>query len=200
MPTGFTECLSEGVSFNEFALRCTRNFGVMMDMRDEPLGAEIPKEFPTSTYHRDELRQAMKELQKLQKMSILEVDMKAQEEYDSEYKRVDAAIKKCNDLHQKYTDMLAQVYEWQPPTPDHEELKKFMVKQITESIEWDCNSSYYQDNVPHLLLGEKWRKKELARVMEDINYHAEHWATDRKNAASRTKWMQDLRASLNGGS
>ena len=37
------------------------------------------------------------------------------------------------DGRERYETMLAEVEAWQPPTPDHEELKRFMADQLRES-------------------------------------------------------------------
>lgn len=58
MPTGLTNPIYEGrenFTFEDFAMRCARNFGAFVDLRDEPLDMEIDidKHFqPSGYYHR----------------------------------------------------------------------------------------------------------------------------------------------------
>lgn len=52
MPTGYTSPLYEGkeISFEQFALRCARNFGALVMMREEPLDTPIPEKFNPCEY------------------------------------------------------------------------------------------------------------------------------------------------------
>lgn len=54
MPTGYTHKIKDGMTFKEYALRCARNFGALMDMRDDPMDAPIPI-FTPSGYHEEKL-------------------------------------------------------------------------------------------------------------------------------------------------
>lgn len=36
MPTGYTDAIKDGISFNQFILSCARAFGALITMRDEP--------------------------------------------------------------------------------------------------------------------------------------------------------------------
>ena len=56
MPTGYTAPIYEGekdFDFNKFVMRCARNFGAMMEFRDEPLNSEVDfdKHFQPSEYN-----------------------------------------------------------------------------------------------------------------------------------------------------
>jgi hypothetical protein len=56
MPTGYTaKLMEEGQSFPEFAMRCARNFGALIMMRDESLDVPIPEQFEPSDYYRKKL-------------------------------------------------------------------------------------------------------------------------------------------------
>ena len=49
MPTGYTVALYEGkdVTFEDFVMGCSRAFGALISLRDEP-NAPIPEEFKVS--------------------------------------------------------------------------------------------------------------------------------------------------------
>ena len=60
MPTGYTAPIYEGeenFTFKKFAMRCARNFGALIEMRGEPLDAEIDfdKCFQPSDYYKKAL-------------------------------------------------------------------------------------------------------------------------------------------------
>src|SRR5438309_7441629 len=52
MPTGYTADVGNGkvTDFATFALTCARGFGALITMRDDPMDAEIPDEFPVDEY------------------------------------------------------------------------------------------------------------------------------------------------------
>lgn len=60
MPTGYTQDLADGkdVTFEQFAMKCARAFGALIEMRDEPMDAEIPKKFTTPPYYSERLERA----------------------------------------------------------------------------------------------------------------------------------------------
>lgn len=49
---------NENFTFPEFAMRCARNFGALIMMRDEPLDAPIPEKFEPSGYYKKEYEKA----------------------------------------------------------------------------------------------------------------------------------------------
>ncbi len=55
MPTGYTAMFLENseMTFEQWALQCSRAFGVLVHMRDEPLGVDIPIVVQPSSYYRE---------------------------------------------------------------------------------------------------------------------------------------------------
>ena len=87
MPTGYTMILTEEkeIDFKEFALRCARNFGALIMMRDEPMDKEIPEEFPVSDYHSKKLNECMEQLEQFKALSYKEYEIKAKEKFDKDF-------------------------------------------------------------------------------------------------------------------
>ena len=194
MPTGYTAAIAEGkpVTFPEFVLTCARAFGACIDMRDDPLNAPIPQKFEPSDYHTKAHNAAAKKVKAFQTkgndalMSEFEKDWSDKLAYHR--KRVAETAEKRG----RYEDMLVKVAAWNPPTPDHDELKKFMESQLRESIKFDC----HDDEAPNKPTFSAWKAKKLKDLQWDVDYHAKGKREDRERAASRTKWVSDLRASL----
>ena len=53
MPTGFTYKIKDGISFEEFIMRCTRAFSALVCMRASSIDSAIPKKFEPESYHKD---------------------------------------------------------------------------------------------------------------------------------------------------
>lgn len=193
MPTGYTADIAKGITFNEFILSCARNFGACITMRDEPSGTEIPEEFEASAYHTDELNKAKLRYLELVTYSNEQLRDFAADSYREAltdfYKRVDER----NDLEDKYLAMLEESRTWNPPSEDHQGLKNFMVKQIQESIDFDCSRKY---DMPEEQTDIAWLAEQLKKTQWNIEYHAKEAVKEQERVDNRNKWIKQLRDSL----
>jgi hypothetical protein len=198
MPTGYTEAISKGITFEKFALSCARAFGALVTMRDEPADAPIPEEFKPSDYSEKQLALATDRVDELKAMKDAECARLAKADYEKQVQYHKEGISKDAALKAKYEAMLAEVEAWTPPSPDHEGLKKFMRDQIAESIRFDCGGNYHQDALKELrpLTGKEWRQSELNKALEQISYHSESQREENARTAARNKWVRQLKESL----
>jgi len=196
MPTGYTSALYDGKkqTFVEFVMQCARSFGACIDMRDDSWDKPIPEEFTSDdSYHTERLEVARKKLATAQNMTFAEAETAVQEEYDRAMVAYYATIAKEKVIGARYTAMLNQVNEWTPPTDDHNNLKKFMIEQLTESIRHDCG---YQPEKPHKLRPQEWLNQQLTNCRHDVAYHLECLNKEKERLESNNKWVRDLRKSL----
>ena len=197
MPTGYTAAIKDGIDFKTFAMNCARAFGACVELRDEGGGGEIiPESFAPSDYHRKRIEELNKKLSDLWSMSEELLHEKARESYEAEELQWRRNIQDSRDLRAKYEAMLKQISDWTPPTEDHYKLYEFMMKQVVESIKFDCHEEYYNNNEIVLLSGEEWFVRERDRLAKDIAYHAEEQVKEIKRANEKTAWIKALRASL----
>lgn len=197
MPTGFTSAIKDGIDFKTFVMRCSRAWGPLIIMRDDPADAKIPEKFePRNAYQLKKIKEAQALLACLGKMSLKQAQSAAQKEYEKEFKCRQDQISSENTLREKYNKMLNEVNNWGPP-PNHVEFKKFMVGQIESSIKHDCNFFfYYRDHPIPLLTGQEWLSKSQDQALRDLEYHTKQNEQEIKAASSRTAWVQQLRKSL----
>lgn len=200
MPTGYTAEIHDGkpITFPEFVMNCARAFGALALMRDDPADAVIPDEFkPRTDYHDEQLVKHRAELARLEVMTPEQIvnahaDVRAGELRE----RTKDAVKN-RDMRARYRAMLAEVEAWEPPTPDHVGLKEFMVKQITESIDFDCREGTeflwprLSDDDPAV-----WYEAQIAEAKRGITYATEERAKEIERAEQRTSWVRALRDSL----
>lgn len=196
MPTGYTNSIKDGISFQTFVMQCARAMGACVSMRDDPSDKPIPDKFEASSWHKDRIKETKKELETLKKTSLAQAELKAMKQYKKENQEVEQAINKANDLRIKYKTMLIQVKDWQLPTPDHQGLKDFMIQQINSSIEFDCGTSYYTDKQVTLLTSQQWIEKETARLLKSLDYHIKKDMEERERVSGRNTWVKQLRESL----
>jgi hypothetical protein len=163
-------------------------------MRDEPSDAPIPERFEPSDHHVNSLTNASDRLVQLRLMSPTECDIEAEKSFQAEKKTRATIRAERDELRNKYNAMLAKAVKWEPPTPDHVEYKNFMVKQLRDSIEWDCDPSY--DDEPTQQTGAQWLAGQIASAERDIEYHRQGHAKEVELTESRNRWIKALRDSL----
>jgi hypothetical protein len=195
MSTGYTVGIEKGISFETFAIQCARAFGALITMRDDPMDALIPDEIKPDKYHYNELKKAEKELILAKKITIKEAKKFAQDEYEKGLKYNTETITKKKNLKEKYENMLQHVQNWHPPTSEHLNFKKFMIDQITDSINFDCNIKYNENPVIKMTARE-YLKQHIENRENDVKYHSEHYQKEIKSCEGRTNWIQELKKSL----
>jgi len=199
MPTAYTAPIADGITFKQYAISCARAFGALIDMRDQPQDAEIPEAFESSKYHKDALEKNAIELAEVIFMDHATAAEKAKEAHKKHIDYHTEAIAKDEAMLAKYKEMLAQVEAYESPSPDHDNFKKFMASQITESMKFDCMSNYHREAIESakLMSGEQWILSEKKRLEDSIEYHRKHQAEEDERTRQRNEWVRKLRESLN---
>lgn len=195
MPSGYTAALYEGrdINFQSFVLQCARAFGALIEMRDDPWDVPIPDQFLPSSYHEEALEKAKARLSVVDAWSDAEAEWHARKLYKSRRAEYIASLIEQNERHFRYEEMKRQVERWSPPTPDHENLKSFMLEQLESSIRFDCS---FPLTPPVKLSGVEYRVQEVKHLLRDIDYHAQHHEEEVERTESRTDWVRALRESL----
>lgn len=197
MPTGYTsELCKKDVSFKKFVMTCARAMGACISMRDSSLDTPVPSEFRPDEYHRKELLKATEELRRLTRMSEGQAGVRAEGEYRAELSRHEKHVREAEQTKKRLLVMLAKVCEWQPPTPEHVDLKHFMVQQLEETLKHDGR---VYGSPPTKKEPKVWLEEQLARAKRDIEYHGNEQKKEEERCLERNRWILDLRNSLGGG-
>ena len=194
MPTGYTADVQTGkvTDFAEFALQCARAFGALITMRDLPADAPIPTQFKPDKYHEREAQKATAERDRLLSLSPTEI---ADEAALAEAKRI-SEEQKWNRASARekarYEAMIAKVNEWVPPSPDHVEMKKFMLEQLQSSINFDCR----EREIAPAVTATEWYASRVDAAKRNIEYHREEIKKEIQRSEERTRWVKALKESL----
>lgn len=151
MATGYTMDIHNGkpVTFEQFALKCSRAMGAAIMQRDESLDAEIRMR-ELDEYYVIGVTEARTALEAALARTDTEwADMQATEIAEASKVR-DEYIRDTDALYARYRDMQEQVEAWEPPTDDHMGLKKFMLDQFEESIRFDVGRPGEKRYIPHV--------------------------------------------------
>lgn len=213
MPTGYTAKLYDGedISFSDFAFECSRAFGVMAHLRDDP-HAELPEKFEVNPRYITDIEKARERVQgwkdasdaDLHSLAVVERSAQLLEHYRSMSKKV--------AILNRYTRMLNEVKAWVPPSDEHVNFKKFMIEQLESSIQADCRGAEGVDlevmraetdeHIRNLRVDvDDYRARELAHAERDLKYRIDLLEQEEtKNIAPKNKWIKELRDSLNAPS
>lgn len=193
MPTGYTYPVADGkiTEFHDFALSCARAFGALIMMRDDPMDAPIPDEFKPDTYYEQRLATDKKRLGEVQAMTNADCETAAIEAHREALASRKKYLADKDIEASRLNAMLAKVRTWNPPTPDHVEMKKFMIQQLTDSLPGD-----YAPAIPALLDGHSWRQSEINRLADSVVSAQKEVAKEIERARGRTEWVKALRNSL----
>lgn len=197
MPTGYTADIEKGIDFNTFVMNCAKAFGACITLRDEPMGGDaIPEEFkPSIEYYDKAIENIRAELINFGRMSSSEIKSAYDKYYlNQELKRI-KAIEQCLSLKEKYTDMLNKVIAWNPPSEEHYGLKAFMEEQLKSSIDFDCDYSFYNKPTEHTS-PSVWAQRTISKLTKDLERLTDEKNKEITRAAERTKWVRQLRESL----
>lgn len=196
MPTGYTADVQSGkvTEFSAFAMQCARAFGALITMRDDPPDASIPEEFAPSSYNAKRLEEARQELARLIAMTADERQAAADAAHTKAVASWDRYEAERVAQRERYEAMLTKVDAWQPPTPDHGEMKKFMQQQLSESIRFDCSGR--SSPRPEPKSADEWYAAAVSQSSRDVEYHTKEHAKEVERAINRTEWVRALRQSL----
>lgn len=198
MPSGYTSEIYNGkeVSGKDFIMQCARAFGATIMMRDEPLDKPIPEAFEPDSYYSQQIEKANQRLRDVELISLAEAEARAEADYNAAVQEHSEALAKRLSCRERYERTLNEVRQWQPPTPEHVNLKDFCIKQIEESMRFDCSTDYYTQNPPRRKTAQEWLDAQRQQALQDITYHAQELTKEIQRTNERNQWIKDLRESL----
>lgn len=194
MPTGYTADIAKGIGFEQFVWTCARAFGALMEMRDDPQGATIPERFEPSDTYKKWLLDERAKLGALVAMSVEGVAAAAEADYLERHATWVRRRAEKTALRNRYSEMLAKVVRWEPPTPEHQGLKDFMAQQLHESIDFDCSEKY--DTEPQRVEPTDWHNQQVENTRRAIARHLQSHTEEHQRTEGRNNWLKALRESV----
>ncbi len=196
MPTGYTHDIEkEDFTFEEFTLGCAKAFGACISMRDLPSNTTIPDEFKVEPYYQDKILETQKQIEKHLNLTLEEWGDLCDKDFEQKESRRVESLNKNIKLLDNYNKMLAKTKEWQPPSEEHLSLKEFMINQIEESIDFDCDVKYY--NKPNVKVSvDVFKSETIVKLYKDLEYYTKNNEEEIKRVSQRNLWVKQLRESL----
>lgn len=197
MPTGYTSFIENGQAKTpkDFLQVCLRQFGVMIDYRDDPLSITLPEKLKEETYAKDRLKEAIEELTKAlskddkyweqEKEKKLEDAKKNQKRDDNEY----------NVLLSKYTFFKDAIEKWNC-NPKFNSIKEFAIDQL--NISWPKKSNFYQrlyDSTVSMST-EEFKNERINLIKKDIDYYTKSMEEENNRNKERAEFFSDFKADI----
>lgn len=195
MPTGYTSKIYEGkdVSYKEFLMDCAKQFDANTLMRDMPFDSEIPIYKPDVKYYKEQIAINKKQLQSFKLKSLEEIELQIEEEYNQALRHQKEKQKNKEDLKQRYLEIKEEVKKWEPPTPEHVNLKTFALEQLSMSIDADC--SVFTFNIEKQD-AQDYLNKQIKSCEDNIAYYKEKIEEEIERTNKRNQWNKELFDSL----
>lgn len=202
MPTGYTAYIQDGdiTTGKDFLKLCLRNFGIAINMRDEPLSKPVPTQFEPNPYYKNDYEKTVETRNKYRQMTFEEAKKKL---IDKHKKDIESAKKSLDEFiaeDERYMKVRDEIEKWIPPTSEHENVKKFALNQIDISLNTDmreyCNKELNKDldisdEAVHLYMNEinEFYENSVARAYKD-------WQEELKRTTDKNMWMKQFLDSL----
>lgn len=197
MPTGYTADIENDISFDDFLLGCARAFGACLHQRDDNTKIK-PQLREVSTYHEDKLLETEAELGAFLTMNREQKEAVGQELKDEAINSTQEYLNSKITLKGKYETMLVKAQAWNPPTPDHNNLKQFMIDQINESINFDCNLKYSIEELSKYsnMSALDFYNDKVEKLQWSVKYHTEENEKEIQRVEEANRWISALYDSM----
>lgn len=194
MPTGYTADVANGTvaDFRTFALRCARAFGATIMQRDEAMDVP-PRLREVSPYYAEKAATAAARLADVRAMTVAEAEARAHAEYREAAAAWRESMRERAETRNRYNTMFADVIAWEPPTPEHADLKEFMLSQLRDSRQSDCDYDWPQ---PTRMAADVWLADARAHAERDAAYYATQQREEEARVADANAWITALYQSL----
>lgn len=202
MPTGYTAYIKNGkiTSGKEFLKLCTRAFGVAVDLKEESLDVPTPNHFEPHPYYEKAYKNALVSREKAYNMTLEKVKEDIISKYDDNKIRAEKILKNYKDEDEKYLKVREEVEKWVPPTPEHENLKKFCLEQIDRSLNTSLYEWYEEDINMELDTSDDTVIKYIDILKDNANKELkrtyENWQAELKRVEEKNLWMKQFLDSL----
>jgi len=195
MPTGYTCNIQDGTmtELKDYMLSCSKNFGALIHMREDSSNTEI-RHRECSDYHLKQLDSVKENFEKFNKLTDDEIEIILEEYHTQSIIDNRNALKRFDEGKQRYLDMLEKVKDWESPTEEHNNLKKFAIKQLEDSLDFEHSDSlrsyYLQKPVKDTI--EVYKQFKLKSYLKDTEYHSKGYREEIEGVEKANKWIDDL--------
>lgn len=202
MPTGYTSYIKDGkiTSGKEFLKLCTRAFGIAIDLKEKSLDVPTPNHFEPHPYYEKAYKDSLVSREKAYSMTLEEVKEDIISKYNDNKASAERCLKDYKDEDKKYLKVREEVEKWTPPTPEHENLKKFCLDQIDMSLNTFLYKWYKEEINKELDTSDDAIRKYIDDLKdqedEKVNRAYKKYQAELKRVEEKNLWMKQFLDSL----
>ena len=184
--TGYTSfIIDRNVKASEFLKICLRAFGVLIEYRDEPMSADIPRELPKPDYHEKEIVRAKEKLAQRLAMTDDEWRKKIENDLASEIAKHKESVEKENAEMARLNAVKEAIEGWKC-SEAYEGVKNFALEQIAQSKPYGDKWYVEVENSLKKALEsqeefEKYKADLIESERQDVAYHEKEAAKAEAN-------------------
>lgn len=132
MPTGYTAYIEDGsiTTGKEFLMLCLRNFGISIDIRDEPLSVPTPTHFEPNPYYKESYESAVKHLEEVKSLDFESAKLRRRLKHEHDISSAERAIERMREINRRYHMVRNQVDAWVPLDDCDDATKKYLDKMV----------------------------------------------------------------------
>jgi hypothetical protein len=191
MANGLTHAIACGAAtdLRTFLWQAANSYG----MPAQPVPLEGMYEQPAQLL--DAIKEAEDQIATIQTWSTEEAERQAEQHYREQLRHYHTHNQKQQALKNRYERMKSLVEAWEAPSPEHENFKSYMLKNIQESLDHDVRPF----NAPRHLNGEDYVREEIELYRHIVETSKENLAKHREDhgqAVATAQYWVDLHASL----
>lgn len=203
MPTGYTiyienEKITTG---KEFLKLCARAFGIAFDLKDEPLSVPTPTHFKPDPYYKERYDRALEKLNTANNLTFDEAKNQMKDAFEKRISEYKCYTDKENAMNEKYAKVRKEVEEWNPPTEDHQGLKKFALEQIDMCVTkqeyidgyFEKSKEVFDDSDEAV---EKYISENIQLCKERLDRAYENYKAEIKRANEKNEWIKKFLESI----
>lgn len=203
MATGYTTGILNGKikTFKQFATQCIRAFGGAIHMRDDDLDAPYRPDKVGDYYH-EQIKEINKKIEKLKKLSDKELINNRKKELIEDRNGYTKEIEEKKQNLLKLQEFLEQAQQYEAPTLKHVGIKEFMIQQLTDTIKWDTDASYYEKELKRVdeelenIDPVQLRKSMMEMYQEDLERSEKRLKEEEEQVNNRNEWAKQYFESL----
>lgn len=197
MASRLTHMVAVGATFEEFLFACARDMGFGVHQRDEPAGPI--KQLDVRSYAQERLKALQADLAKRQAMTPGEVQVAFETRLQQLRQEREVQLRAKQALRLKYEAMLTRAEAWVPPTPNHEDLKALMIRQLSQALEHDCRLTADVAAELETLGAQEWHRELLDMAKESVERAIRRVADEETERTAHNTWVAQLHESLRPG-
>lgn len=200
MPTGYTYYIENGdiTTGKEFLKLCIRAFGCCAGQREDPLSAPLVTEYKSDSYYKEQYEKSVKCLNEFKAKSIDEIECELESERINATNRNKERMHKKQSLREKYLKVREEVEKWNPPSSEHNDIKKFALEQIDMCMPTvsEINDLQNSRNCNMESSVEDYILDNIRLLEKDIEYYKRKMIEEEQRTASQNKFLKDFIDSL----